>query len=412
VNRVTYRIRHDGFVAVGHYTGFIVQRFRAMSSSIPQLACLVVASRSALLLVGLLSMSLLPSGSGMQGGTLMRHEPVSSSLEIWARWDSEWYLLIAERGYDVGSLRTQYGLQTDPEATAGFLPLYPTLIRALAPVCGSVGAGVIISNLALFAVVILLYRLVRLEFDGDSGEVAALASCVALLVFPSSLFLSAVYAESLYLALSLGVFYAARRNRFDIAGALGGLAALTRPFGVLLLIPVLWEWWRRRREKDTSLWSVFWVLPIPGALAGFMLFCAHIFGDPMALFHRQERWRGSLSGPWRAFVVWWQSGPVAHGSHGSILELVVAVCCIAGLVLMVRKLPVPYTLYTAAAMVLALGSTLWSFSRLAVTLFPFFVLLGRSWAEGRRCVPMVYGFVAVTTSGLLMALFANWWWAG
>jgi len=410
--RVTRWNGHGSSAAVEHYTGFVVDRLQSLNSSAKQLACLLVASRLALLLVGMSATWLLPSGSGAQGGTPMWHEPAPRALEIWVRWDSEWYLLIAERGYDVGSLRTQFGHQTDPTATAGFLPLYPILIRTLSPVLGGVGAGLAVSNLALIAAVVLLFQLVRFEFEGATGEEAAFASCAALLAFPSSLFLSAVYAESLFLALSLGVFLSARKGRFGIAGVLGGLATLTRPFGVLLLLPVLWEWWRQRREENVGLWAVLWVLPIPGALAAFMFFCGEVFSDPLALFHRQERWRGSLSGPWRAFVHWWESGPVAHGSHGSTLELVVAVCCIVGLILMVRRLPISYTIYTAAGLALALGSTLWSFSRIAVTLFPLFVLLGLSWAEGRRCVPLIYGFVGITTSGLLMVLFANWWWAG
>jgi hypothetical protein len=402
---------HRPTAAGRYYTGSVVDRFRYLNSSVLQLACLFVASRLALLLVGLASTWLLPSGSALQGGTPMWHEPAPRALEIWARWDSEWYLLIAERGYDVVSLPTQLGLRTDPTFTAGFLPLYPVLIRALTPIFGGVGAGLVISNLALFAALLLLHRLVRFEVDGETGEVAAMFSCVALLVFPSSLFLSAVYAESLYLALSIGVFLSARQGQFAIAGALGGLATLTRPFGILLVIPVLWEWWRQRRDNN-SVWSVFWVLPIPGALAAFMLFCAEVFGDPLALIHRQERLRGGLSGPWQAFLRWWEVGPVAHGSHGSTLELLVAVCCVVGLGVMVRRLPISYTLYTAAGLTLALGSTLWSFSRFALTLFPFFILLGVSWAAGRRCVPTLYAFVGATTSGLLMVLFANWWWAG
>ena len=194
---VTRCTGHRPTAAGRYYTGSVVDRFRYLNSSVLQLACLFVASRLALLLVGLASTWLLPSGSALQGGTPMWHEPAPRALEIWARWDSEWYLLIAERGYDVVSLPTQFGLRTDPTFTAGFLPLYPVLIRALTPIFGGVGAGLVISNLALFAALLLLHRLVRFEVDGETGEVAAMFSCVALLVFPSSLFLSAVYAESL-----------------------------------------------------------------------------------------------------------------------------------------------------------------------------------------------------------------------
>ena len=57
-------------------------------------------------------------------------------------------------------------------------------------------------------------------------------------LFPMSFFLSAVYSESLYLALSIGVFWSARRGRFVIACALAGLAAATRSAGIVLLVPI------------------------------------------------------------------------------------------------------------------------------------------------------------------------------
>ena len=53
-----------------------------------------------------------------------------------------------------------------------------------------------------------------------------------------SFFFSAVYTESLFLALSAGCFYLARRERWVWAGVLGGLAAATRSIGVLLVVPL------------------------------------------------------------------------------------------------------------------------------------------------------------------------------
>jgi hypothetical protein len=248
--------------------------------------------------------------------------------------------------------------------------------------------------------------------------VAGLAACAALLLHPSSLFLSAVYAESLFLVLSVGTFLGARSGRFAIAGMLGGLATLTRPFGVLLVVPLVWEWWVWRGDADDAATrrgrtvSGLWAALMPGAIAAYMLFSRSVFGDPLALLHRQERWRGGLSGPWRAFVRWWEAGPTAHGAHGSTVELVIALVCLAMLVGMARKLRPSYTLYTAAALILALGSTVWSFSRLALTLFPFFMLIGMTWADGRRCLPTIYAWIGGTLGGFFMALFANWWWAG
>ncbi|MCG6947609.1 MAG: hypothetical protein LJE93_01675 [Acidobacteria bacterium] len=383
-----------------------------------RLVCLFLVSRLALLAVGLMSVFILPSAVGSQPGNLVWHRPAPAPLEIWARWDSEWYLLIASEGYAVGETLAELGLPYSKDAAAGFLPLYPMLIRVLSPLFDGVAAGVIISNLCLFVSLLLLDRLVRLETGTEAGESAALVACTALLLHPSSLFLSAVYAESLFLVLSIGAFLGARTGRFGVAGVLGGLAALTRPFGVLLVMPLAWEWWKARGEADETtgksarLLSGLWILLVPAAMVGYMLFTRSIFGDPLALLHRQEKWRGGLSGPWRAFIRWWEAGPVVHGAHGSTFELIVALTCLALLAVMARKLRPSYTIYAASAVVLALGSTLWSFSRLTLTLFPFFMLAGMAWMKGRRCLPTFYAFVGGAVGSFLMVLFANWWWAG
>ena len=222
------------------------------SPTVARLACLFVASRLTLLVIGILSTSLLPSGAGVQSGNLMWYQPSPTPFEIWARWDAEWYLLIADKGYDVGDELAKLGLAYERTAAAGFLPLYPLLIRTLTPIFGGLAAGLLISNVCLFLSLVLLDRLVRFEIGGETGELAGFIACAALLLHPSSLFLSAVYAESLFLVVSIGSFLCARKRRFGCAGILGGLATLTRPFGVLLLFPLAWEWWEWRGEGQAG----------------------------------------------------------------------------------------------------------------------------------------------------------------
>jgi len=377
------------------------------------LALLFSASRLALVLTGVLSTYLLASGLAVQRGNLVYHRAESRALDIWARWDSEWYLLIAGQGYAAQEHFADLGANYEPEATAGFLPLYPVLIRLAAPLLGPVGAGVAISNACLMAALLILYRLTRAQAGEESGHVAGIAACAALLVFPMSLFLSAVYSESLFLMLALIVFERSTKGRLAAAGTAGALAALTRPTGVLLALPIAIEWWTaRRRDSGAPASGILWALAPPAGLACFLVYCGRVFGDPLALVRRQQRWRGSMSGPWRAFTRWWESGPAPHGAHDSTVELILALFVLAMLPFVYRRLRPSYSLWATAMVLLPLSSTLWSFGRFALTIFPVFMVLGIA-ATGRHWRwAALYGVVGATSSGLFKALFANWWWAG
>ena len=80
----------------------------------------------------------------------------------------------------------------------------------------------------------MLYRLVVLEL----GRPLARPTLLLLAVFPAALYFGAPYAESLFLALSVGAFYAARTGRWAWAGTCAAAAAATRNSGVLLMLPL------------------------------------------------------------------------------------------------------------------------------------------------------------------------------
>lgn len=158
---------------------------------------------------------------------------VAAVLMSWDRWDALRYLAIAQGGY------------TDATVTA-FFPLYPLIVGILhAPFGGqsAYAAGLVVSNLATLGALLALHTLVRERW----GEQVAWRAVLYLTVFPTALFTFAPYNESLFLLLSLGCFLALGRRRWALAGALGGLAALTRAAGIVLLIPFAYEWWQWRR---------------------------------------------------------------------------------------------------------------------------------------------------------------------
>jgi hypothetical protein len=215
---------------------------------------------------------------------------VSAAAHKWAdQFDSAWFVAAAERGY----------VRTPDLATAAFFPLYPATIRAFTPLFFGHAwvAALFVSNAALLAALVLLYRLVETEFGrGSAGR-----ATFYLVAFPTGFFLTAAYNESLFIALVLGCVYGIRRGNWWVAGLLGGLAAATRSAGVLLLLPFCYEYVRQRGWRVGR--DVFATALIPLGLAAVMIVDQVAFGDALAFSKAQGlRWGRHLNWPWTAIA--------------------------------------------------------------------------------------------------------------
>ena len=211
------------------------------------------------------------------------------------RWDSIWYVQIAHSGYSNSH---------DP----AFFPLYPLLIRVVGWAVGSLPlAGLLVSLVSLLAALEIVRRLTELEL----GTEAAGAAVLLLAFTPMAVFFSAVYTESLFLALSAGMFLAARRERWWLAGVLGGLAAATRVTGVLLVIPFALLFFEQRRRaasaepardscfpRAATSRKVLWGLLIPAGIVSYSAFLAAKGYGWMASMQAQDVfWGHYLAGP-------------------------------------------------------------------------------------------------------------------
>ncbi len=225
--------------------------------------------------------------------------------DVWARWDSVWFLRIAEHSYHSAS-----------HADTAFYPLYPLLVAGLGRVFGGnyVVAGLVISLAASLGAFSLLHRLAepRLGADGARRTVLYLA------VFPMSLFLLAVYSESLFLLLALAAFTLAERGRWLPAWAAAGLALLTRIAGLALLPALALLAWRspdRRRALAG--------IALPAVLfSAYPIFLAAYNGDGWGFLHSQGLWHrhfspaGPLGGLWDGLRAGWAGiEQLASGSH-------------------------------------------------------------------------------------------------
>jgi hypothetical protein len=317
------------------------------------------------------------------------HE-LGAAIDVWARWDSDWYLRIAETGYDW------------PSSTPAFFPLYPILVGGLGRVFGGhfLLAGLVVSLAACAAAFVLLHRLVAVRL----GAADARRSVLYLALFPTSLFLGAVYGESLFLALAVATFLLAERGRIGWASITTGLALLARAQGIALVPALaLFAWRSHRRVRDLGL------LVVPVAM--FLVFPVALelwIGRGLAFVDAQRIWERSLAtlGPLGGFVQ-------AVGEGDKVGPLVAAAMLALG-VLAWRVLGPAYGVYAlgALAMPMALPSErlggLYSFPRFALVAFPCLValaVLGRD-----RRVHVVIVAVLATALAVNVVRWALWYW--
>jgi hypothetical protein len=162
-------------------------------------------------------------------------------LDLPARWDTGWYLTIANEGYSYSAAAA------DRQQNIAFFPAFPLLMRYASVILGRqpLWTGVAISLVAFFAALVYFLRLARShQLDAEQAHTAVLL----LAVYPFALFFSAAYTEALFLLALVGAVYHFRRDELWRAAAWGLVAGLGRPNGaflsVVLGLMALETWWR------------------------------------------------------------------------------------------------------------------------------------------------------------------------
>jgi len=325
-------------------------------------------------------------------------------INMWARWDGGWYLQIAQHGYRF--------VPTE-QSNVAFFPLYPDLIAVVhhgIPLPHDAGwllVGIIVSNVALLVALIYLYQLVRLDYDRRTAARVVLYLCI----FPTTLFLSAVYSESLFLALVVSAFYYARAGRWFFVGALSAAAALCRPPGVLLIAPLAFEYlsqkefqWRRIKPDSLAL------LLAPMALAGHLTFLRWRFGDwnVLAKAESMKGWSRHLTLPWNTLRHSFPDKNSFNGFHGAF-EFFFIVALFGLVIFGCFRLRPSYSIYAAVSLVFITSwGDLSSVPRFGLVIFPAMialVLLGQNNAFHRA-----YLVLSTILALLSMVVFSQWGW--
>ena len=326
---------------------------------------------------------------------------LSSPLEelafgVWRRWDVVEYLNLAQNGYRA----------TDPHASV-YGPLAPLVIRLLdVALPGPLDlAGMVFGTAAFALALVMLYRVVEVAYgDPDLAPYAVVATAL----LPLSYFLTAPMSDAIYLALVLGMFYAASQERWWLMGVCGFLATLARTQGVLLTVvagvlalemPLLpSREWRTRLVK--ALRRTWPLALIPLGYAAFTAYRRSVGLPPLVQTYHQASYHFFVN-PLEGLIInlrWLVRYPLHSLTNVDFLAmlLVPPLTALLGRYPLHRRLSA--IVYCVASYLVFISKINWRFgtqevlysisvARYALTLFPLTVLLAdlyRRLGQGRN----------------------------
>lgn len=328
-------------------------------------------------------------------------------LLSWGHWDAVHYVEIAHNGYAILS-------------NTAYFPLFPVLMRGVGFLLGGsviadYAAGLILANACFYAALVLFYLLVSKDF----GHTVAKYALVYLAFAPYAFFFFIGYTESLFLLLTLAVFYFLRRGKpldWWLAGLCAFLCTLTRPTGVVIIVPFLVIFVQRvgictllRREYCwQKLNAILSMALVPAGLLIYMLYQQMTFGNPL-LFMAEEGlvWHHYTSFPWTGIFSAIQE-IVVQGPYyvSDTSDVILTLIPLAALIIGWKRLPLHYSLFSLTLMLFVLCEPreyepLLSVPRYFLMAFPVFILLSL-WSQNRRIawyliIPWVLLFILHVT---------------
>ncbi len=361
-------------------------------------------------------------------------------------WDSEYYISIALGGYDDPQMRAipptfnwrypEIGIKDQSPAdwismNYAFFPFYPLVMRAfyyplqgmgLNPIATATLAGVIVSLLGTLLAMLALHDLARDDAPSGArdgaGESGGVRAAFYLIIFPAGMFLAQVYTEGLFLGLSFATLALARRQKWTWAALLAMGAVWTRAAGGLLLIPMLWYWWKSGglqrlrqqfswREAGTLLllFSPILAYVIWNAVLGqqFHIIESNFFSRGLLLIDQSYQawrtaWEAMLSGNYSAEVVYYLG------------EFVAIIFGLIACLLMWRR-DKALMLYGLATIVFALTSGAAQGMHRYVMAAPAVFLVPAAWGR-REAFDRSWTLINVLLMGIYAAMFSFDFWAG
>jgi Mannosyltransferase (PIG-V) len=315
-------------------------------------------------------------------------------LGIWERFDTLWYLRIAERGYDL-------------PAGVVFYPLYPWLIRDLSGLAGPMAAALLISTVAAFFYFWGLLRLARNEVENEVRSefpnTQPLRTVMIAAAWPASFFFFAGYTEALAVALIVWCIVWARDERWVLAAACAFAAGLTRSAGTLVIVPLAIMAWRAPRRAR---WPVA-IAPL-GTLGYW--FWLNQTGRVSVLAAYRTYWNTEVASPWT--TLWFAIRSVAERFDSLVMISLVALIFFFVAGVTARRIRIEDRFFSAAVIVHLLLRLCWppllGAPRYLLPVYPAYLTMGE-WAGKIERTRFVFLCGALFAFNLIwMLAFLNW----
>jgi Gpi18-like mannosyltransferase len=293
-----------------------------------------------------------PRGAGIMAITSL----TSFLLSPWYAWDVHYYVEIVRVGYQPGA------------ATANFHPLYPWIAALVNVVVREpLFSLLLVASVASLLFTIDFYRLARL----DCNDQQAWQATALLLVWPASVAIFLPYTEALFLVLSVYCLFAARGQRFWLAGLAGALATLTRQQGLFLALPLAWEIWEASgRRWSSALRKSLPLLLVPAGYAVWIVYRTVAINDVHPDFSSMQKFIHTVmispssyevterhefllpwTALWKASMAFW-GGEVGSGAYVDAALGAVFICLF---VLSWRHLRASYRVYCVAIVLVSIS---------------------------------------------------------
>lgn len=330
-------------------------------------------------------------------------------VQAYERWDSCFYLSIAQYGYLGPYVHHPFQLVTIDNhqhvvyvSALVFFPGYSFVIRwvHLLMHLGYMSSAILVAQISCALALCFLGLLVRREFNFHVAKF----SMLTLVLFPTSYYLLSMYTESLFLSLAFASVYAASCRRFYLSSLLVLAASLTRNTGILFEMFLIayyfhyygfefkfWRasWWRRH-------YQIFSFLIVPCGFFAYMMWLQIHFGDALLFVHvEHSQWHRSFLPIWDTYVLGFHA--LFSGSDNNLLAnglgFFVLNWLLLALIFGVRYFKISLVLacwWLYLLVMIWIGATapapddiLFSLSRFALMMFPAFVywvlLLKQRW---------------------------------